>query len=181
MTSALIFLIRTIADLYLLMFLLRFILQWVRASYRNPLSQLVQKVTSPLVVPARRVLPSVAGLDLPTLVVLIVLESLVTFLLLVIVHYPLSISGLLFLVALRLVSLTLWFYSVALFVYVLLSWFGDRSGGPMGSVLAEIVEPLLRPVRRLVPPIAGLDLSALLVMLVFQAGLIALALPPFLR
>jgi len=51
----------------------------------------------------------------------------------------------------------------------------------MGSVLAEIVEPLLKPVRRVVPPIAGLDLSALLVMLVFQAGLIALALPPFLR
>ena len=181
MTSALIFLIRTIADLYLLMFLLRFILQWVRASYRNPLSQLVQKVTSPLVAPARRVLPSVAGLDLPTLVLLIVLEGLVTFLLLTIVRYPFSISGFLFLVALRLVSLTLWFYSVALFVYVLLSWFGDRSGGPMGSVLAEIVEPLLRPVRRVVPPIAGLDLSALVVMLVFQAGLIALALPPFLR
>jgi len=181
MTSALIFLIRTIADLYLLMFLLRFILQWVRASYRNPLSQLVQRVTSPLVVPARRVLPSVGGLDLPTLVVLIVLEGLVTFLLLTIARYPLSIPGFLFLVALRLVSLTLWFYSVALFVYVLLSWFGDRGGGPMGSVLAEIVEPLLKPVRRVVPPIAGLDLSPLLVLLVFQAGLIALALPPFLR
>ncbi|MEO8465845.1 MAG: YggT family protein [Gammaproteobacteria bacterium] len=181
MTSALIFLIRTIADLYLLMFLLRFILQWVRASYANPLSQLVQRVTSPLVVPARRVLPSVAGLDIPTLVVLIVLEGLVTFLLLAIAHYPLSIPGLLVLIALRLVSLTLWFYSMALFVYVLLSWFGDRGGGPMGSVLAEIVEPLLRPVRRVVPPIAGLDLSPLLVMLVCQAGIIALALPPFLR
>ena len=51
----------------------------------------------------------------------------------------------------------------------------------MGSVLAEIVEPLLRPVRRILPPIAGLDLSPVLVMLVFQAALIALALPPFLR
>ena len=65
MQSALIFLVRTLADLYLLAFLLRFILQWVRASYRNPLAHLVQRVTSPLVVPARRVLPSVAGLDLP--------------------------------------------------------------------------------------------------------------------
>jgi YggT family protein len=181
MTSALIFLIRTLADLYLLMFLLRFILQWVRASYRNPLSQLVQKVTSPLVVPARRVLPSVAGLDLPTLIVLMLLEGVVTWLLIAIAHYPVSMPGLLVLVVLRLVSLTLWFYSVALFVYVLLSWFGERGGGPMGSVLAEIVEPLLRPVRRIVPPIAGLDLSPLLVMLVFQAAIIALPLPLFLR
>jgi YggT family protein len=181
MRIALIFLVRTVADLYLLMFLLRFILQWVRASYRNPLSQLVQRVTSPLVVPARRVLPSVAGLDLPTLIVLMVLEGIVTWLLVAIAAYPMSIPGFLILVVLRLVSLTLWFYSVALFVYVLLSWFGDRGGGPMGSVLAEIVEPLLRPVRRVVPPIAGLDLSPVLVMLVFQAGIIALALPSFLR
>ncbi len=181
MTSALIFLIRTLADLYLLMFLLRFILQWVRASYRNPLSQLVQKVTSPLVVPARRVLPSVAGLDLPTLVVLIVLEGIVTFLLITIARYSVSIPSLLFLVVLRLVSLTLWFYFGALLVYVLLTWFGDRGNGPMRSVLAEIVEPLLRPVRRILPPIAGFDLSPVLVMLVCQAGIIALALPLFLR
>jgi YggT family protein len=181
MQSALIFLIRTLADLYLLTFLLRFILQWVRAGYRNPLSQLVQRITSPLVVPARRMLPSVAGLDLPTLIVLIVLEAIVTFVLITIARYPVSVPTLLLFVVLRLVALTLWFYTVALFVYVLLSWFGDRGGGPMGSVLADIVEPALRPVRRIIPPIAGIDLSPLLVMLVCQAGIIALALPPFLR
>ena len=82
MQSALIFLFKTLADLYLLTFLLRFIMQWVRASSYNPFSQFVFKVTNPLVVPARRVLPSVAGLDTPTLVVLIVLEIVVTFVLL---------------------------------------------------------------------------------------------------
>ena len=65
-----------LAVLYLLAFLLRFILQWVRAGYRNPLSQLVQRVTSPLVIPARRMLPSFAGLDVPTLVVLFALSVL---------------------------------------------------------------------------------------------------------
>src|SRR5512143_3037040 len=181
MQSALIFLVRTLADLYLLAFLLRFILQWVRAGYRNPLSQVVQRVTSPLVVPARRVLPSVAGLDVPTLIVLVALEGIVTFALAAIVHVVLPVPTFLFFVLLRLIALTLWFYSLALFVYVLLSWFGDRGGGPMGSVLADIVEPVLRPVRRIVPPIAGLDLSPLLVMLVCQAGIIALDLPWFLR
>jgi YggT family protein len=84
-------------------------------------------------------------------------------------------------VLLRLVALTLWLYAVALLVYVVLSWFGNRSSGPMASLLGEIVEPVLRPVRRVLPPIGGLDLSPLLVMLVLQAILIALELPWYLR
>jgi YggT family protein len=181
MQSALIFLVRTLTDLYMLAFLLRFILQWVRASHYNPLSQLVLRVTSPLVIPARRVLPSIAGLDMPTLVVLVALECAVTFLLAAIVGIVLPLPTFLLYVALRLVALTLWFYTLALFVYVLLSWFGGRIGGPLAGVLADLVEPLLRPVRRVLPPIAGLDLSPLLVMLVCQAGIIALELPWFLR
>ncbi len=181
MQSALIFLVRTLTDVYMLAFLLRFILQWVRAGYYNPLSQVVLKVTSPLVVPARRVLPSIAGLDAPTLVVLLLLECASTFLLTTIAGATLPLPLFALYVVLRLIALTLWFYTLALFIYVLLSWFGGRGGGALGGVLADLVEPLLRPVRRVLPPIAGLDLSPLLVMLVCQAGIIALELPWFLR
>jgi YggT family protein len=181
MQSALIFLVKTLADLYLLTFLLRFIMQWVRASYYNPLSQFVFKVTNPLVVPARRVLPSVAGLDTPTLVVLIVLEVVVTFVLLFLAGFPVPIPVLLFYSLLRLISLALWFYFVALLIYVLLSWFGDRGRNPMGVLLDELVEPVLRPARRLLPPIGGLDISALIVMLLLQAAMIPLPIPPYLR
>jgi YggT family protein len=181
MRSALIFLFKTIADLYLLTLLLRFIMQWVRADYYNPLAQFVLKVTSPLVVPARRVLPSVAGLDMPTLVVLIVLEGVVTWALLAIAGFTVPVASLLLYTVLRLVALTLWFYTVGLFVYVLLSWFGARGGMAFASVLADIVEPVLRPVRRLLPPIGGLDLSPLLVILLLQASQIALPLPQLLR
>ena len=179
MQRALIFLAQTIADLYLLTFLLRFIMQWVRASYYNPLAQFVFKVTNPLVVPARRVLPSVAGLDAPTLVVLIVLEIVVTFLLLQLVGAPLSIADLLLYSMLRLVSLALLFYTVALFIYVLMSWFGGGMN-PMSDFLGDLVEPLLRPVRRVLPPIAGLDLSPLVVLLLLHALRIALPFPPYL-
>jgi YggT family protein len=181
MQNALIFLVSTLANLYLAALLLRFIMQWVQASYRNPLSQLVQKLTSPLVVPARRLLPSIAGLDAPTLIVLILLEGIVTFALMAIAGYSVLIPTFLLFVVLRLVALTLWFYTVALLIYALLSWFGDRGGNPMGSALAEVVEPVLRPVRRILPPVAGLDLSPLLVMLVCQAGIRAFDLPWFLR
>jgi YggT family protein len=181
MQSALIFLVKTLADLYLLTFLLRFIMQWVRASYYNPLAQFVQKVTSPLVVPARRVLPSVGGLDTPTLAVLIVLEIAVTFGLVFLAGRSLPVPVVLFYSLLRLIALALWFYTVALFIYVLLSWFGDRGMNPMTVLLSELVEPLLRPARRLLPPIGGFDLSALIVILLLQAAMIALPLPGDLR
>jgi YggT family protein len=181
MQSALIFLVKTLADLYLLTFLLRFIMQWVRASYYNPLAQFVFKVTNPLVVPARRVLPSVAGLDTPTLVVLFVLEFAVTFALLRLAGIPLPLPETLLYAVLRLIALAVWFYTVALFIYVILSWFGDRGRNPMGALLGELVEPLLRPARRLLPPIGGLDLSPLIVILLLQAAIIALPLPAYLR
>jgi YggT family protein len=181
MQSALIFLVKTLADLYLLTFLLRFIMQWVRASYYNPLAQFVLKVTSPLVVPARRVLPSLGGLDTPTLAVLILLEIVVTFVLLRLAGISLPVPVLLLYSFLRLIALALWFYTVALFIYVLLSWFGDRGMNPMAALLGELIEPLLRPARRLLPPIGGLDLSALVVILLLQAALIALPLPGYLR
>lgn len=181
MQSALIFLFKTLADLYLLTFLLRFIMQWVRASYYNPLSQFVFKVTNPLVVPARRVLPSVAGLDAPTLVVLFLLEVGVTFVLMRLYSAAAPVPTLLLYSLLRLVALTLWFYTGALIVYVILSWVGNRGINPIGELLGDLVEPVLRPVRRFLPPIGGLDLSPLIVILLLQAATIALPLPLPLR
>ena len=169
MLDALIFLVRTLADLYLLTFLLRFIMQWARANHYNPLSQVVFKVTNPLVVPARRLLPSVAGLDMPTLVVLIVLEIVVTFVLLRLVGLSLPIPRLLFYSLLRLISLVLWFYVGALIIYAVLSWFAQPSRNPMAMLLGVLVEPLLRPARRMLPPIGGFDLSVLLVIVLLQA------------
>ena len=179
--QALIFLVKSLADLYLLTFLMRFIMQWVRAGHNNPLAQFIYKVTNPLVVPARRVLPSVAGLDAPTLVVLVLLEILVTFVLLRLVGLPLPVPETLVYSMLRLVALVLWFYFGATLVYVLLSWFGDRGRNPIGFFLGELVEPLLRPARRLLPPIGGFDLSPMIVLLLLQAAMIALPILPQLR
>jgi len=183
MQNSLLFLIKTVSDLYLLTYLLRFILQWVRADYYNPLAQFVLRVTNPLVVPARRLLPSAGGIDLPTLVVLIVLQALTTWLLVALASLaaPIPIAWFALYVVLRLISLTLWFYLVAILIYVILSWVGQRQYSPVGAVLGELVEPLLRPARRLLPPIAGLDLAPLLVLVLIQATIIALPLPWFLR
>ena len=181
--QSLLFLVKTLSDLYLLTFLLRFILQWMRASSYNPLAQFVWRVTNPLVRPVRRVVPGTGPIDLATLIVLLVLECAATWALLAIVGARAPIPTFALFVALRLVNLALWFYTVAIFIYALLSWFAQSAYSPMGAVLGDLVEPLLRPDRRILPPIAGLDIAPALVVILLFAILIGLqsGLPTFLR
>ncbi|HEX7079954.1 MAG TPA: YggT family protein [Gammaproteobacteria bacterium] len=181
MQNALIFIVKTITDLYLLTYLLRFIMQWTRADFYNPFGQLIVKVTNPLVVPARRLLPSIRGVDVPTLVVLLLLEALAILLLLALVGAAVPAGTFVAYVVLRLIDLALWFYTIAIFVYVILSWIGQGRYSPLGEILADLVEPVLRPARRILPPIAGLDLSPVLVLILLQAIVIALPLPGVLR
>ena len=169
MQNALFFLIETLATLYIVTYLLRFILQWVRADFYNPLSQFILRFTNPLVLPARRVLPSIGSIDAPTLVVLVALQCLATWLLLAIGNVDLSLSRFVVLVLTRLVLLTLTLYTVSIFVYVILSWIGQAGYSPVALILADLNEPILRPFRRVIPPIAGLDLSPLAALLLIQA------------
>ncbi len=181
MQNSLFFLVKTLSELYLLTFLLRFVLQWIRADFYNPISQFILRVTNPIVTPARRILPPARGVDIPTLAVLVVLECLATWVLLSLANA--TAPGLVFVqyVFFRLVRLTLWLYSISILVYVILSWIAQASYSPVAVLLGELVGPVLRPVRRLLPSIGGLDLSPLLVLIAIQALMIALPLPPFLR
>ena len=175
--SALIFLIKTFSDLYLLCVLLRILLQAVRADFYNPISQFIVNVTNPLVRPARRLIPSGRGLDIPTVVVLVVLEFLVTAVLLALVGVGLlpRIDQLIWLVAFRLIALLLWTYTICIFVYVILSWVAQANYSPIAMLLGQVVEPVLRPARRLLPILGGLDLSPLIVLILLQAASILLA------
>jgi len=181
MQSSLIFVVDALSALYISMFALRFMLQWIRASYQSPLAQFVLQVTAPLVVPARRVLPSVRGIDLPTLVVIVALECIATLLIFSIMGFVPPIDAFAVTVVLRLVTLILWIYCSALFIYVVLSWLAGQIYNPSAATVAAIVEPLLRPVRRLIPPIAGLDVSPVIVLILLQAVIYALPRWPFVR
>lgn len=174
------FLVKTLTDLYLLVFLLRLIVQWVRADYYNPFSQFILKVTNPLVLPARRILPSAGRIHLPTLVVLVLLEGAATYILLVLAGFMPDPATFLYLVGIRLIRLVIWTYTIAIFIYVILSWVAQAGYNPIALVLGQIVEPVLGPVRRIIPPIAGLDLSPLIVLILLQAASIALRVPAFL-
>ena len=180
MRGSLIFLTKALADFYLLTFLLRFILQWIRADFYNPFAQSIVKITNPLILPLRRVVPTSNSVDVPTLVALVLLETIVTWVLVYISGVSMTLNLLPLLVLYRIISLTLWFYSISIFVYVILSWIGQGGYNPIASILSELNEPLLRPFRRILPPLAGLDLSPLLALILIQAGHLAIPLPGYL-
>ena len=172
--NALIFLIETFGRLYLLTFLLRILLQIARADFYNPLAQFIVRVTNPLVVPARRFIPSIGRFDMPTFVILFVLQTIIWLLILGLSGATLRIDGLLWLVLFTLATMTLWTYIICIFVWAILSWVGQRSYSPFARLLGQVVDPILRPARRLLPPIGGLDISPLIVSIILMAGIIAL-------
>lgn len=169
MQEALIFLFRSLLELYILTFVLRVILRAVRADFRNPISQFVLKVTDPLVVPLQRVIPSFRQLDTATVLVAIVLQSILMAVLLNLActSGP-NLFQLLGLGIARLVELVLNVYSFLILVQVVISWIAPGQYNPMLYLLAQVVEPVLQPFRRLIPPIGGLDLSPLFAILALQ-------------
>lgn len=171
MGSAFQFLISTVANLYMSVFLLRIILHWVRADFYNPFSQFVLRATRPLVAPLRRIVPRTRSFDLSAFLVLIVLECIVTAALALIAGAQLPVLMFVRFAALRLLFLTLWLYTFAIFVYVILSWIPQSGYNPVASVLSDVVSPVLRPVRRWLPLMGGLDLSPLIVLIAIQFAL----------
>lgn len=174
MQEALFFFVRTVLELYVLTYILRLILQAVRADLYNPLSQFVLQITNPVVLRLRRFVPSVAGIDTATVLALVVLQSLTSALLLALAGQSLPPPAFVLFVAVSLLRITLWTYLILIIVHAVLSWTGQSYTSPISGVLRQAVEPLLRPVRRVLPPIGGLDLSPLIVLIAIQALMIAI-------
>ncbi len=170
MQDALIFVIRTLVDLYIITFVLRLIMHWIRADARNPLSQFVLRVTDPLVVPVRRVVPTAWGFDTPTFIVMFAIQALTTTALLNMTCLTSPDIGQILAVSLvQLLHLVLNIYFFLILAYVILSWVASGAYNPAVLLLTSIVEPVLRPFRRWIPPIGGLDLSPLFVFIAIGA------------
>ncbi len=147
------------------MVLLRFVLQLVRADFYNPISQFAVKVTSPLLVPMRRLIPAIRGIDSASLVLLWLLKSVELTLTLLLKGYGLQVMAAIVHSIPALVELTINLFLFSIFIQVILSWISPGGYNPAAGLIESITAPLLRPARRLVPPVGGLDLSPMLVMI----------------
>jgi YggT family protein len=166
--NALLFLVTSLLDLVMSLFLLRLLLQLVRADFYSPISQMVWKLSQPVCGPLARLLPRWRRLDLGAALVLLLLAMLYIQMVAAILPVPVGALETLLLALLKLASLTCYIYTLSLFAMALLSWVGPGVSNPAANVLWSLNEPLLRPVRRVLPPVSGLDLSPLVVMLVLM-------------
>jgi len=173
--AALIFIVDTLFSLYLVVLLLRLLLQWTRADFRNPLARSLLQLTNPLIVPLRRVLPPAGPLDSASVVAIAVLLGIKLMLLSVLGSggAP-SALGFVQLFAIHLLRLVLHTYFYGLLLYAASSFIAPGSYSPARSLLATVCEPVLRPIRRLIPAINGLDLSPLWALIAIQALLLLL-------
>jgi YggT family protein len=167
MTEAFFFLLSSLLKLYLMVVLLRIWLQSAKADFYNPFSQFVVKATNPVIIPLRRFLPSLGPIDTSSLVfafAICVLHVVIVQLLqlgqVLYIYLPLSALVLLITEGLQLVF---WI----LVIRAILSWF-SQGRNPMELVMHQLTEPLLRPVRKVIPVMGGLDLSLLVVLLGIQ-------------
>jgi YggT family protein len=173
--SAIIFIIETLLSLALFVVLARLLLQWTRADFRNPICQAVVRLTNPLIMPLRRVLPPVGKVDTASVVAVVIVAFIQVAIVFVLrgITFPGPVLWLR-MVALEITRTLLWTYFYAIFLYALLSMIAPGGYSPLQSVLASLCEPALRPFRRLIPAVAGLDLSPLWAGIAIQAVLILL-------
>lgn len=165
--NAMVFLISTVFNLYLMMVLLRLWLQLAKADFYNPFSQFVVKATHPIVGPLRRIIPPIGSFDVATLL-LAILVSLAKYLVLALVlGGNITPVGLLIMGALGVIkeALTLAFW--VLILRAILSWV-SQGRNPIELVMNQLTEPMLAPIRRIIPPLGGLDLSVLVTIVGLQ-------------
>lgn len=172
LANAAIFLIQTLFGLYILAVMLRFLLQTVRADFYNPVSQFLVQITSPVLRPLRRIVPGFAGLDMAAIVLMIALQLLELVLVGAVAGGVPSPASLIILTVASLLSLLLYVFTFSILIQVVLSWVNPGLMNPVTLILHQLNEPVLAPARRLLPPISGVDLSPLVVLIVIQFVLI---------
>jgi len=162
-----VFLVDTLFSLYISVVVIRFLLALARANFYNQLSQFIVKVTNPVLVPLRRVIPSIAALDTSAVVLALLLILAKTFLILSMKGAAISVVPLLVYAVIELIRTVIWMYIIALLIQAVLSWVGNSntSANPLSDILYSLTNPILNPIRRTVPNIGMVDISPLIAIL----------------
>ena len=166
-------LIDTVAAFFVFVLLARFHFQWLRVPFRNPMGEFVLALTNWAVVPARRVIPGLAGLDLATLILAWAFQALGIWAQAAIVGAEPSAVAILAVAAVDLLRYSVYILVFAVFVQVAISWINPDA--PLGPLFDMVTRPFLRPLRRYVPPVGRVDLSPLVLLLVLYILLIPIA------
>ncbi|HJU09018.1 MAG TPA: YggT family protein [Rhodanobacteraceae bacterium] len=155
-----------------LLFLLRLLAEAVRADFYNPICQFLYRTTNPVLTPLKRVIPNFRRINVAALLLAWLAEVVKNLLLYLLIGLRAAAPGLLLLGLADLLDFLAWLYLLMIFAWALLSFVSLDARHPLVPLLGRLVEPALRPLRRLLPAPGGLDLSpavAILVILILQA------------
>ncbi len=190
------YLIEIIFGLFIFLVLIRYLLQIARADFYNPIAQTVVKLTSPLLIPFRKIIPGLGKLDLATLVLLFLLFFGKLLLIMLVsgrvellgINFPeylhsadlstspgLVIAKLAIVAILKLINMAIWIYLIAIIILVISSWIASGNYNPFLNTIYQLSNPIMNPIRRRMPNTHGIDFSPLVVMVIFT--LIQMALP----
>ena len=168
LTNPLEFLISTLFSLYIMVVMLRFILGAVRADFYNPVSQFLVRITNPLLVPMRRVIPSIRQYDTSALLLMLLLQLLSLLIIVLLRGASVPFIALLLAAVGELVVLAFNVFIFAIVIQVIISWVNPGTYNPVNALLHSITQPVLAPIQRLIPPISGIDLSPLVALIGLQ-------------
>ncbi len=175
-TNAFAFLVQTLVHLYLVVILLRILLEVTRADFYNPVVQVLVRLTDPLVRPLAKIIPNMGRINSAAVVVLYLVQLLGLFVVVVIsgrTPDPLVLS----LLAVReLLRLLLTLYMILIIIGVILSWVGHNVRHPIVPLIFQLTDPVLAPIRRVLPSLGGFDLSPLVAIIGIQFLIILLGL-----
>ncbi len=162
------FLLDVIFGLFIGAVMLRLFLQWARADFYNPLSQAIVRLTNPVLRPLRRFIPAVGRIDTASIVLILVLQMLAVWLKIVMVGSSAGVAAIAVFAVAEIVSKAIYIFMFAIFVQVIASWVAPGSYNPALSLIDSITHPLLKPLRAVLPPLGGLDLTPMLALIGLQ-------------
>ena len=176
------FLVKVLSNTFLTIVILRLFLQIIRADFYNPISQFIVKLSNPLLMPLRKIIPGFLGLDMASIFLLFILQALELITLLLIKGIPflsndLLILGLLIWGVGELLNLIINIYFYCTIILVILSWISQQGYNPLLTLLAQMINPLLRPIKKYIKPIGGIDLSPWIFLIVLQLSIILIIEP----
>lgn len=163
--NAALYLINITSQLYIGLVMMRFLMQWVRADFYNPLAQFIVRATNPLLRPLRRFIPSVLGLDVASVLLALFLQ-IITLVMMAILSgqlFIMSWSVMLVLATINLILLVLHIYLAAAFLLFVVSWLAPDNNSPLTSLIYQLVKPLTSRIRHYVPPFHGVDFSLMVI------------------
>ena len=169
--------VETIFGIYLIFVILRFLFQLVRADFHNPISQVVVALTNPPLKLLRRFIPGVYGIDLSSIVLMLVVATAKVLLLLSFSGIAPSIAAAVVIGIAEILETLIWILIIAILASVIISWVAPGSWHPAIRMVTSVSEPVLAPFRRLLPSFGGLDFTPILALLLLNVLLTILVAP----